>query len=103
VGLPEEVRDLLARNQELVSENGELASRVTELASQNTELAARVQVLEAQLEKLGREMGRNSGNSGKPPSSDSVTQRPSRDKNASHGKNAAGRCVRRQRSSCRKR
>ena len=75
MGLPEEVRDLLARNQELVSENGELASRVTELASQNTELAARVQVLEAQLEKLGREMGRNSGNSGKPPSSDSVTQR----------------------------
>lgn len=81
MGLAEEVSDLLAKNQELVSENGELASRVTELASQNAGLAsqnaglaARVQVLEAQLEKLGREMGRNSGNSGKPPSSDTVTQ-----------------------------
>ncbi len=75
MGLAEDVRDLLAKNQELVSENGELASRVTELASQNTELAAKVEVLERELEKLRREMARSSGNSGKPPSSDTATQR----------------------------
>jgi hypothetical protein len=74
VGLAEEVRDLLAKNQELLSENGELASRVTglalenaELASRNGELTTRLEVLELELEKLRREMGRSSGNSGKPP------------------------------------
>ena len=68
MGLAEEVRDLLAKNQELVAENGELAS-------QNAVLTARLEVLELELEKLRREMGRNSGNSGKPPSGDTVTQR----------------------------
>jgi transposase len=68
MGLTEEVRDLRAKNQELVSENEGLASRVTELV-------ARLGALELELEKLRRETGRNSGNSGKPPSSDTVTQR----------------------------
>ena len=36
---------------------------------------ARVQILEAELEKLRREMSRNSSNSGKPPSSDTLTER----------------------------
>lgn len=75
MGRAEEVSDLLAKNQELVSENGELASRVTELASQNAMLTAKLEVLELELDKLRRETGRNSGNSGKPPSSDTVTQR----------------------------
>jgi transposase len=68
VGLAEEVKGLLAKNQELVAENGELAS-------QNAVLTARLEALELELEKLRREMGRNSGNSGKPPSGDTVTQR----------------------------
>ena len=68
MSLAEEVRDLLAKNQELVSENAELASR-------NGELTTRLEVLELELEKLRREMGRSSGNSGKPPSSDTVAQR----------------------------
>jgi transposase/regulator of replication initiation timing len=61
VGLAEQVRELLAKN--------------TELVTQNAELVAKVEVLEAELDKLRREMGRNSGNSGKPPSSDTATQR----------------------------
>jgi transposase len=61
VGLVEQVKELLAKN--------------AELASQNAELMAKVEVLEAELEKLRREMSRNSGNSGKPPSSDTLTQR----------------------------
>ena len=61
MGLAERVEELLAKNAELALQNGELM--------------AKVQVLEAELEKLRREMGRNSGNSGKPPSSDTVSQR----------------------------
>lgn len=52
-----------------------LAEQVEQLLAENASLLARVQALEAELEKLRREMGRNSSNSGKPPSSDTLTER----------------------------
>jgi transposase len=52
-----------------------LAEQVEQLQAENASLMARVQVLEAELEKLRREMSRNSSNSGKPPSSDTLTER----------------------------
>jgi transposase len=52
-----------------------LAEQVEQLQAENASLMARVQILEAELEKLRREMGRDSSNSGKPPSSDTVTER----------------------------
>jgi hypothetical protein len=51
----------------------ELRTRFRERAA-GSALTARLEVLELELEKLRREMGRNSGNSDKPPSSDTVTQ-----------------------------
>lgn len=60
----------------------EWAERVAELeeqlAARDGELAALrvvVEALEAELERLRREQSKHSGNSGKPPSSDTVTQR----------------------------
>jgi transposase len=50
-----------------------LADQVKQLEAQNAVLMAKVEVLEAELEKLRRELGRNSANSGKPPSSDTLT------------------------------
>jgi transposase len=52
-----------------------LAEQVEQLQAENASLMARVQILEAELEKLRREMSRNSSNSGKPPSSDTLTER----------------------------
>lgn len=64
----------------------EWAERVTELehqlAARDGELAALravVEALEAELERLRREQSKHSGNSGKPPSSDTVTQRSLQD------------------------
>lgn len=52
-----------------------LAEQVEQLQAENASLMARVQILEAELEKLRREVSRNSSNSGKPPSSDTLTER----------------------------
>ncbi len=52
----------------LVERIAELEAMVATLAEQNERLLARVAELE-------RELGRHSGNPGKPPSSDTVTQR----------------------------
>jgi transposase len=82
VGLAAEVERLRAQNAELAAQNIELAAQNIELAAQNielaaknAELAAKLEALEAELEKLRRDQGRNSSNSGKPPSSDTLTER----------------------------
>lgn len=54
--------------ERLRAENAALATRVAELTM-------KLEVQAAELEKLRREASRNSGNSGKPPSSDTVSQR----------------------------
>jgi len=54
--------------EELVAETAQQASRITELE-------ASIGALELEIERLRRELGRHSGNSGKPPSSDTLTQR----------------------------
>lgn len=51
------------------------ADRVKQLEAENAVLLAKIEALEAELEKLRREQGRNSSNSGKPPSSDTITER----------------------------
>jgi hypothetical protein len=61
VGLAEQVELLRAEN--------------TELRAKVAELTAKLEALEIQLEKLRREGERNSGNSGKPPSSDTLAER----------------------------
>lgn len=52
-----------------------LAERVGELEAENAALRATVGVLEAELETLRRRADKHSGNSGKPPSTDSLAQR----------------------------
>ena len=49
--------------------------QVEQLRAENASLMARVQLLEAELESLRREISRNSSNSGKPPSSDTLSER----------------------------
>jgi transposase len=68
VGLTEQV-------EQLKGENVALRAEVGELRAENAELRAKLDTLEAELEKLKREMGRNSSNSGKPPSSDTLGAR----------------------------
>ena len=68
MGLAEQVERLEAENAELVSKNAALAAR-------SAELEAKLAALEAEVEKLRREMARNSGTSGKPPSSDTLAER----------------------------
>jgi transposase len=53
----------------------DLAEQVEQLRAENASLMSRVQLLEAELESLQREISRNSSNSGKPPSSDTLSQR----------------------------
>jgi transposase len=55
-------------NAELQSQVDDLTARIVELVAENAKLAARVAELE-------HEASRHSGNSGKPPSSDTLTQR----------------------------
>ncbi|MGH9057747.1 MAG: IS66 family transposase, partial [Acidimicrobiales bacterium] len=45
------------------------------LGAENTALKAAIEALESEVERLRRELGRHSGNSGKPPSSDTITER----------------------------
>ena len=49
-------------------------AEVGELRAEKAELRAKLEALEAELEKLKREMGRDSSNSGKPPSSDTLAR-----------------------------
>ncbi len=72
--------------EQLKGENVALRAEVGELRAENVELRAKLDALEAELEKLKREMGRNSSNSGKPPSSDTLAERAnqSRPTNGSH-------------------
>ncbi len=53
----------------------DLAERNAELEAENAALRAAVEALEAGLEALRRRVDKHSGNSGKPPSSDSLAQR----------------------------
>jgi transposase len=49
--------------------------RLSQLEAENAALRAAIAALEAEVERLRRELGRHSGNSGKPPSSDTITER----------------------------
>ena len=53
----------------------DLTEQVEQLRAENASLVARVQLLETELESLRREISRNSSNSGKPPSSDTLSER----------------------------
>jgi transposase len=75
VGLAEQVGQLREENAELRAEVVELRAKNAELATKATELDAKLEALEAELEKLRREEARNSSNSGKPPSSDSLAEK----------------------------
>ncbi len=75
MGLAEQVEQLKGENAALRAEVGELRAKNAELATKATELEAKLEALEAELEKLMREQGRNSSNSGKPPSSDSLADK----------------------------
>jgi len=68
VGWAERVSEL---ERQMAVRDGEIAARDAEIAA----LKAVVEALEAELERLRREGSKHSGNSGKPPSSDTVTQR----------------------------
>lgn len=68
MGLAEQVEQLRAENVELANKNAAQGVRIAELE-------AKLTGLEAELEKLRREKSRNSGNSGKPPSSDTLAER----------------------------
>ena len=75
MGFADQAENLKAENAELRAQNAELRAGNAELATKIAELQAKLEALEAELEKLRREMGRNSSNSGKPPSSDTLTER----------------------------
>jgi transposase len=55
-----------------------LESLIAALQAQNTELLAMVAVQNARIADLERQLGLNSGNSGKPPSSDGLKKKPAR-------------------------
>ena len=75
MGLAEQVERLRADNAGLSAKNAELAAENQDLAAKVAVLTAQLEALEAELEKLRRDMGRNSGNSAKPPSSDTLAER----------------------------
>jgi transposase len=50
-------------------------ARIAELEAQNAALRAAIEALEVEVERLRRDASRHSGNSGRPPSSDTITQR----------------------------
>lgn len=74
---------LAGQVEQLKRENAGLAAEVADLRAKNAELAAKLGALETELEKLRREMGRNSSNSGKPPSSGTLTGRAKQARSAS--------------------
>jgi transposase len=51
-------------------------SVIAALRQQNAGLSARVAALQARVAELERQLGLNSGNSGKPPSSDGLKKKP---------------------------
>jgi transposase len=55
-----------------------LEAVIAELRVQNAELLAVIAVQNARIAELERQLGLNSGNSGKPPSSDGLTKKPAR-------------------------
>ena len=55
-----------------------LVSLIAALEAQNAELRAMIAVQNAQITELERQLGLNSGNSGKPPSSDGLKKKPAR-------------------------
>src|SRR5580698_993925 len=55
-----------------------LEALVAALQAQNAELLARIAVQNARIGELERQLGLNSGNSGKPPSSDGLKKKPAR-------------------------
>jgi transposase len=55
-----------------------LEALVSALQAQNAELLARIAVQNARIAELERQLGLNSGNSGKPPSSDGLKKKPAR-------------------------
>jgi transposase len=55
-----------------------LAALVAALQAQNAELRAMIAVQNARIAELERQLGLNSGNSGKPPSSDGLKKKPAR-------------------------
>src|SRR5580704_9846876 len=55
-----------------------LEAVIAELRAQNAELLAVIAVQNARIAELERQLGLNSGNSGKPPSSDGLTKKPAR-------------------------
>src|SRR5580698_11412501 len=54
------------------------AERHAGLQEQNARLSARIAVQNARIGELERQLGLNSGNSGKPPSSDGLKKKPAR-------------------------
>ena len=83
-----------------------LAEQVEQLNEENAalrvevgELRAKLDALEAELEKLRRERGRDSSNSGKPPSSDTLGQRATQANSGSRVPNAVVKHANRPRSS----
>jgi transposase len=76
------------RIAELVAENAALRAQVSELPG----LREQVQVLAAQIRELQARLSKDSHNSGKPPSSDGLTRKPSRTKSlrTPSGKKAGG-------------
>lgn len=81
-GDTERIAALQERNAELEAENAALRARVAEL----TELVVTLQGKIADLEKL---LGRNSSNSGKPPSTDTGTEKSKRPENANRAQRRA--------------
>lgn len=71
----DELQKLRAENAALRAENAALRAAVEALESERAGLAGALEALEDEVERLRRELGRNSGNSGKPPSSDTITER----------------------------
>ena len=70
-----EVRADNTRLTERIAELEEIGADNARLSERIAELKALLQALEIEVEKLRRESGRHSGNSGKPPSSDTLAQR----------------------------
>jgi transposase len=65
--------------ERLRAENVALRAAVGDLESERAALKAALEALEVELERLLRQAGTHSGNSGKPPSSDTITDRAKHD------------------------
>jgi len=90
--LAERDRQLAERDRQLAERDRQLAERDRQLAERDRQLAerdARIALLEKRVAELEERLNRNSGNSSKPPSTDSPSQREQRrQRSASRGKDS---------------